>query len=97
MPIDSNLNSSAAISTLIISNVQSGDANSYDCVVTNPCGSVISDSATLAVCPANFNCDSAVDFFDYLDFVDAFSGNSPAADFNQDTVIDFVDAFSAGC
>ncbi len=54
-------------------------------------------------CIADFNGDSVVDFFDYLDFVDAFAGNLPASDFNDDGVIDFfdyldfVDAFSNGC
>ncbi len=54
-------------------------------------------------CAADFNGDGVVDFFDYLDFVDAFSANDPSADFNGDTVIDFfdyldfVDAFSVGC
>ncbi len=54
-------------------------------------------------CPPDFNGDQVVDFFDYLDFVDAFSANNPNADFNNDSVIDFfdyldfVDAFSVGC
>ncbi len=54
-------------------------------------------------CAADFNGDGVVDFFDYLDFVDAFSAGDAAADFNNDDVIDFfdyldfVDAFSAGC
>jgi hypothetical protein len=54
-------------------------------------------------CAADFNADTVVDFFDYLDFVAAFSSNDPAADFNADTVIDFFDyldfvaAFSSGC
>jgi hypothetical protein len=54
-------------------------------------------------CPADFNGDTVVDFFDYLDFVAAFSSNDPAADFNADSVIDFFDyldfvaAFSSGC
>ncbi len=54
-------------------------------------------------CPADFNGDAIVDFFDYLDFVDSFSANSAEADFNGDSVIDFfdyldfVDAFSVGC
>ncbi len=60
-------------------------------------------------CPADFNRDGALDFFDYLDFVDAFSQGdigevdfSPG-DFNYDggvdffDYLDFVDAFSAGC
>jgi hypothetical protein len=44
-----------------------------------------------------------LDFFDYLDFVAAFSANDPSADFNGDGVIDFFDyldfvaAFAEGC
>ncbi len=54
-------------------------------------------------CPADFNADGTVDFFDYLDFVEAFSNNFPAADFDGDGVVDFFDylefvnAFSGGC
>ena len=54
-------------------------------------------------CPADFNCDASVDFFDYLDFVDAFSSTAANADFNHDQSIDFFDyldfvnAFSSGC
>lgn len=53
--------------------------------------------------PADFNNDSVVDFFDYLDFVDAYSLNDPISDFNGDSEIDFfdyldfVDAYSVGC
>ncbi len=58
---------------------------------------------TCASCPADFNCDATVDFFDYLDFVDAFGSQSVTADFNQDGIIDFfdyldfVDTFATGC
>ncbi len=54
-------------------------------------------------CAADFNGDSVLDFFDYLDFVDAFSNGDMTADFNSDGVVDFfdyldlVDAFSQGC
>ncbi len=54
-------------------------------------------------CPADFNWDGTVDFFDYLDFVQAFSENTATADFNADQVIDFFDyldfvsAFALGC
>lgn len=56
-----------------------------------------------ANCAADFNADTVVDFFDYLDFVAAFSAGGSGADFNADTVIDFFDyldfvaAFSSGC
>ncbi len=56
-----------------------------------------------SICMADFNGDAVVDFFDYLDFVDAFSSGNMAADFNADGVLDFfdyldfVDAFAVGC
>ena len=56
-----------------------------------------------SACPADFNVDGTLDFFDYLDFVEAFASLSIAADFNADAVIDFFDyldfvqAFAAGC
>ena len=52
---------------------------------------------------ADFNNDGVVDFFDYLDFVDAFSSNSARADYNFDggidffDYLDFVDDFASGC
>jgi hypothetical protein len=54
-------------------------------------------------CPADFNGDGTVDFFDYLDFAAALDGEDPAADFNGDQVVDFFDyldfvaAFDVGC
>lgn len=54
-------------------------------------------------CLADYNGDCAVDLFDYLDFVNAFSTSAFGADFNNDGAIDlfdyldFVQAFSAGC
>ena len=54
-------------------------------------------------CAADFNADGTLDFFDYLDFVDAFASGGSGADFNGDTVtdffdyLDFVDAFATGC
>lgn len=81
-----------------------GDAGSYDVVVSNSCGSVTSNAAILEVfCLADFNRDGGVDFFDYLDFVDAFSLEQPSADFNGSGAIDFfdyldfVDQYSIGC
>jgi len=54
-------------------------------------------------CPADFNADTVVDLFDYLDFVAAFASNDSSADFNADTVVDFFDYldfvadFASGC
>jgi serine protease AprX len=60
-------------------------------------------AALNADCLADYNGDGVADFFDYLDFVAAFSASSRAADFNGDATIDFFDyldfvaAFSSGC
>jgi hypothetical protein len=58
-------------------------------------------------CPADFNKDGTLDFFDYDDFQACFEGVScppgTNADFNQDGSVDFFDyddfiaAFEAGC
>ncbi|MBU6412412.1 MAG: hypothetical protein KGS45_02975 [Planctomycetes bacterium] len=54
-------------------------------------------------CPADYNGDTVLDLFDYLDFVADFAANAPNSDYNGDTVIDFFDyldfvaAFAAGC
>ncbi len=89
---------------LRIANAKPQDSGSYDFVADHPgCGSVTSGIGTIFICGADFNCDSDVDFFDYLDFLAAFSSQSPAADYNSDGAIDFfdyldfVDAFSTGC
>ncbi|MDX2147784.1 MAG: hypothetical protein SFZ23_09710 [Planctomycetota bacterium] len=42
-------------------------------------------------CPGDFNNDGQVDFFDYLDFSNAFSVEDPSADFNNDGQVDFFD------
>lgn len=54
-------------------------------------------------CLSDFNRDSVVDFFDYLDFVAAFAEGGLAADFNSDNEVDFFDyldfvgSLSSGC
>lgn len=69
--------SGATTQTLTISPADLSDNGSaIDCVVTNGCGSIVSEAGGLAVsdnCPADFNNDGSIDFFDYLDFVDAYS------------------------
>ncbi|MEK6700873.1 MAG: hypothetical protein AABZ53_01295 [Planctomycetota bacterium] len=49
-----------------------------------------------AGCPADFNADGSVDFFDYDNFVTCFEGlacppGSGGADFNHDSAVDFFD------
>ncbi len=91
---------------LTIANAQAAGSSepvSLRCIVSNSCSTTASIPAALTVCPADFSCDGTIDFFDYLDFVAAFSANAPAADFNHDSIVDFFDyldfvlAFSLGC
>ena len=102
----------ATSSTLNIPALSSATAGTYECVVTNDCGSVTSAPATLAPCLANYNCDTESDILDFLDFIDDFASceNAPApcgsisnADVNGDTFVDildfldFIDSFGSGC
>lgn len=54
-------------------------------------------------CPADFNGDGFLDFFDYDAFVTAYEGGDTAADFNADGFLDFFDydafvaAYETGC
>ena len=54
-------------------------------------------------CPADFNGDGFIDFFDLNLFFEAFDAGAVTADFNADGFIDFFDldlyieAFEAGC
>ncbi len=74
-----------------------------DLVFTDEIADLVIIMRNIGGCAADFNHDAIVDFFDYLDFVDAFSLNAPTADFNGDATIDFfdyldfVDALSDGC
>ncbi len=87
-------------------NVNVGDLQIYNnqrVIVAGTYGRGAWRANLLPICPADFNGDGSTDFFDYLDFVDAFSSEDPAADFNNSGTIDFfdyldfVDAYSAGC
>ncbi len=75
----------------------------FRCAVANSCAWYFSGAGVLTICRGDFNCDGSVDFFDYLDFVDAYSGNLAGSDFNGDgnvdffDYLDFVDAYSAAC
>lgn len=50
VPIDLQTNPTAQSATLSISSVSSGDAGSYDVVVYNACGRIVSNHAGLSVC-----------------------------------------------
>ncbi|MBL8764062.1 MAG: hypothetical protein JNM07_07320 [Phycisphaerae bacterium] len=75
----------------------------YRCVTTNACGSASSGAASLAVCPADVNCDGQVDDFDLFDLLNSLFTQSAGADYNGDGSIDdfdyfdFLNAFNGAC
>ena len=83
--------------SLTIDPVGVDDAGSYDVLVSNLCGSVTSDPATLGVFdPCDMNCDGKVNAFDIEPFLDLlFGGGKPCApctgDVNGDGSIDSFD------
>ncbi|MCC6320148.1 MAG: immunoglobulin domain-containing protein [Phycisphaerales bacterium] len=91
--IDTNVNPSAATSTLLLNGVTTSDAGPYDCQVTNACGTTTSDAATLAVCRGDFNCDGSQSVQDIFDFLAAYFGNDPSGDFNNSNSITVQDIF----
>jgi hypothetical protein len=103
IPLDTLANPSAATATLTLTNIQAADVGSYDCIVSNACGSVTSNAATLSVCPANINCDESVNFGDFLAFFNCYDTETPCADIDGNPGVDFGDflaffnAYDAGC
>mgnify|MGYP003871686823 CR=1 FL=1 len=89
--------------TLAFASLAGSSAGTYDCVVTNSCGSVTSDDATVTVCVADFNCSGAVGVQDIFDFLAGYFGNDPRADINESGAIgvqdifDFLALYFAGC
>jgi hypothetical protein len=90
-------------SSLTISPVTPGAAGSYDCVVSNECGSTPSSAAVLGVCIGDFNCSGTVSVQDIFDFLAAYFAGDPRSDVNgsgaisvQD-IFDFLSAYFAGC
>jgi Tol biopolymer transport system component len=89
--------------TYAIASATPADAGSYDVVVTNGCGSLTSDGATLTVYPrGDMDCDGDVDFDDINPFVLALTGAEAYyaqypnccwlnADCNADGHVDFDD------
>jgi uncharacterized lipoprotein YddW (UPF0748 family) len=73
-----------------------GDVDNDDLAIVN-------ELSPPPACPADFNNDGFLDFFDFDDFVTAFSAGGPTADFNADGFVDFFDfddftlAFELGC
>ncbi|MBS0198279.1 MAG: hypothetical protein JSR77_16120 [Planctomycetes bacterium] len=84
--------SNAAICTVGLAGVQPAIAGiTFRCIVSNACGSVISDPATLAICTADFNCDGGTDGADLEAFFAEWEAGNPIADVNEDGGVDGAD------
>lgn len=94
--------SGATTATLTVSNVTTGDNGSYSCDVTNSCGTVASDSATLTVtgggCLGDFNNDGVRDLVDLTtllaNFGTAVGATPEMGDMDLDGDIDLGDLTS---
>jgi hypothetical protein len=78
--------------TLRINSSTCDDAGQYDCLVQDACGAFPSRIVSLSiVAPGDWNGDGAVDFNDFLAYLNDFNGQDPRADLDGDGVIDFND------
>jgi hypothetical protein len=92
--INSLDNPTASSPDFILESVSAADAGRYDCVISNPCGSVLSASADLSICPADFNCDGGVDGGDVNDFFGQWESGGQPADMNEDGGVDGQDVWA---
>ncbi|MCC6322424.1 MAG: immunoglobulin domain-containing protein [Phycisphaerales bacterium] len=89
--------------SITVNPVNAAAAGSYDCVVTNGCGSVSSNAAVLTLCIGDFNCSGTISVQDIFDFLATYFSNGANSDVNasgsitvQD-IFDFLAAYFAGC
>ena len=80
--------------TLFLPYTATTSAGSYDCILTTPCGSVVSSAAQLAVCASDLDCNGGTDTFDLGALLSrfgttAFPGDPP--DLNGDGVVNSLD------
>ncbi len=101
LAIDTVANPSAATEVLSLSNVQAGDAGSYDCVVSNSYDSVTSNAAMLTIlaendpactgcpaCPADYDNNGGVDGGDLAQFFADFEAGEGCADVDLNGGVD---------
>ncbi len=87
---------------MTLTGATSADNGAYTCVVTNACGSVMTNIVRLG-CAADFNNDGVNNVPDVFAFLSAWFANDPSADVNGDGQIAVNDIFAflslwfAGC
>jgi len=75
----------------------------FRAVVTNPCGSVTSNPATLTICVGDADCDGDTDSDDVVTFFSSWDSGEPGGDADadgdtdSDDIIAFFAAWDAGC
>ncbi|MBL8887133.1 MAG: hypothetical protein JNK16_10755, partial [Phycisphaerales bacterium] len=86
--------------TLTIANATPDDIGLYDAVLSNSCGTLLSNPALLRLCPGDLNSDGLVDDSDFLIFLASYNildcsyPSMPAlcpGDLNQDSLVDDAD------
>jgi hypothetical protein len=88
--------------TLTIQGQDSSLAGVYDCVLTNSCGTVISNASHVP-CLADFNLDGAVDSDDVITYFAQWDSSDANADVNRDGGVDgddivvFFGRWDGGC
>lgn len=102
VPIDSAANPSAATEQLDLGTLRAAPAATYDCLVTDACGSTLSMPVSITVCAADFNCSTTTTVEDIFDFLNAWFAQEPRSDLDGNGVttadiFDFLNAWFAGC
>lgn len=92
-PIDALANPSAASPTLVLPRAIRADNASYDCVVTNSCGSVTTIASQLRVCIADVDCSGVVDLDDFFAWFNAWDTGGELADVTDNGTVDASDFF----
>jgi hypothetical protein len=82
VPVDLGANPSAGTAALVISDLQTGNAGVYDCIVSNACGSTVSQTAYVTIWLRadlvgggyqGLNPDGITDGSDFIAFINSFA------------------------
>lgn len=102
-PIDAVANPTAHESTLTLTNLKAGANGTYDCLVTDACGTTVSDGVTISICAADFDCADGATISDIFTFLNAWFAGESRADIDEADGVQITDIFAflnlwfAGC